>query len=323
MSDALKSDTSPVDVVLNDVLPEPASNGHIQVTANGGDHASDGNESPITTPLNDVNNVPHPTLNDIPAEIPHSEIDKTERPDDASTMAQAGTPVDQGKTQVLAGTFFLTFHITSAVSIDSANGPSTPVDASADVLMSDSVADISDVGKEEAMAMNALQIRSPAPMDLDQKSEEPAAASPTTTPSPNMVIDASILVPQSNDMECSPDEDQPPPAKRARTSSNADEASLAHVSSLLIVRRYGRADFVSTISLERYQVSHTSCCPRPDRRVHQRRIFLSRSRRRTFLRIHIRAASAIDSKHSAVPFCAGHPTHPQKAQGSRAFPSTC
>jgi len=82
-----------------------------------------------------------------------------------------------------------------------------------------------------------MDVQTPAPTLV--ASSLPAASSSTTIES------NPVSTPYSTPNDCSRnDDDKPPPAKRARMNSDADKASLAHVSAPRLVRRYGRANHV-------------------------------------------------------------------------------
>ena len=84
-----------------------------------------------------------------------------------------------------------------------------------------------------------------APSEVD---EPPPTQSPSGTPGSAVGGSSITAVDSVHVRDVSPNEDDAPPAKRARKFSNADQASahqtVAHVSSLCLVRHRWRANIV-------------------------------------------------------------------------------
>jgi hypothetical protein len=181
--------------------------------------------------------------------------------------------------------------VTPVDSSDSTVSPSADAQP-ADVQMAEPGGN-NDMAKDEDIAMDAFQIRSPSNMDLDQQSVTTSRASPDVPPSSSsMITDTQNDCPNGTDPLTHP-------AKRARKHSDADEASMAHVSVMFFVRHCWRANIAFALAS---QVSHPtpSCRKRtPQWHVYAYSIVCAA------YNYHLSAAT-IHPQQRPVPFHPGH-----------------
>lgn len=137
--------------------------------------------------------------------------------------------------------------------------------------------------------------------------EPPPTQSSTSTPG-SAVGGSSITtaVDSVHVRDVSPNEDDAPPAKRARKFSDADQASahqtVAHVSSLCLVRRHWRAN---TIGFLRAPCKEPPCLWSGICRASKRRV------------------ASFHSQCIAAQICTVYDTNSQKDEGRRAIPLPC
>jgi bromodomain-containing factor 1 len=168
--------------------------------------------------------------------LPIKNIDKIDRLD-----ALPASPVDQGALYFHTRYSFILITESEDISATPPNRTPTPTPPAEDIRMEDVPKE--DAPKEEDIAMGA-PTPSPSTMEVDTANGTTDSEPSTQSIEPSVATEPSASFTTPNDYPSQPDDDShgPPPAKRARKHSDADQASLAHVSVLSFVRRYGRAD---------------------------------------------------------------------------------
>ena len=203
------------------------------------------------SPATDSPNTPVSTLDapDVKIDIDYTEqesdarnepilvkpIETAPEPDDASTVPQVGTPVDPGMCETSRElTALILFPASIPINPPSGTPPPPLGELSRDVQM-----------LEEPLPNGSHH---DGPNGDIVMNDAPATSSPTPEIPPESTMasldgsqpDVSMSSHPSPDDH---DEDKPRPAKRARMHSDADQASLAHVSPChFLVRQYGRAN---------------------------------------------------------------------------------
>ena len=141
-------------------------------------------------------------------------------------------------------------------------------------------------------------------MPPSEADEPPTTQSPSGTPGSAVGGSSITAVDSVHVRDVSPNEDDAPPAKRARKFSDADQASahqtVAHVSSLCLVRHHWRANIVVFFCVR-------SCKDFPST--------WSRTRRTYKWRV-----ASVDTQCIAAQVCFIYDTNPQKDEGCHSLP---
>lgn len=178
--------------------------------------------------------------------------------DDASTVAQIGTPADPGSSFLCPITAFSHQNFLgpyiAAIPVHPPNGTPPPQtgDLLEDVKMAEQPPITNGVHHDADVHMEDGDIHPPT--------------SPATADASMAAIDASGVSPSRPFSRGDDEEHKPPPAKRARMLSDADQASFTHVNvSTLIfsVRRNGRANFYALLVLKSATPPPASAAPSP------------------------------------------------------------
>ena len=256
------------------MLDAPLANGihlngsdDIKTNALNGDHNDAADSPAIDSPATPVNDSPTPAVkidvqyNDQEAsDVRHEPVDmKIEVLENASIAAQVSTPADPSTSLLLSTRRNLarSFRPQDSIPIAPPKGspPPTEGELPQDVKMDEESQ--SRLADEDAPMVEA---DTPAP----SQDVPPSALTSSSLPAvPASAIPVETNSPYSNS---SPNDDdiQPPPAKRARKHSDADQASLANVRLSRPVRRSGRANLnIFVVSLKTATPPPASVSPPP------------------------------------------------------------
>lgn len=248
--------SSPLSLSVTVTRPALAPTMHDAPLTNGvhlnGDHTakpapSDTADSPaIDSPATPVNDSPTPTVkidvqydDHLENNISRDPVDmKVEIEEDAST-AQAETPAGAYTVDINPARATQTFALVDTGAVDKGSPPPS----SQDVPMSE--------GPQDA-DVDMAEVDPPAP-------NHAATAASSSVPQESLATSSPYSTSSPND-----DDIQPPPAKRARKHSDADQASLANVRLFCPVRRCGRADSnIFAVSLKTATPPPGSVSPAP------------------------------------------------------------
>ena len=184
--------------------------------------------------------------------IPLKPIDTVPKLDDASTVPQVGTPVDPGMCETSGElTTLIIFSASIPINPPSGTPPPPPSELLKDVQMSEEPLPNGSHhdGPNGDIIMNDARV--------------------TTSPTPDGPPDSSIASADGSQTDAlmsshpSPDdhdEDKPRPAKRARMHSDADQASLAHVSSCHFLYASMGVLIQPVLCITSIKVCHSSPC---------------------------------------------------------------
>lgn len=201
-------------------------------------------------------------------------IDSVDKQDDASIVPQVGTPADPS--MLFLSCFFLKGPIDffflpnlDTIPIHAPNG--TPPPPLGELLYDVKMAEQTN-GLHSSVSPHLNGANGDVVMNNTEDQPTPVATPKAESTDVSMNLDSvgshsSLVSTRRSDDD---DESRPPPAKRARMHSDADRASMTHVSPVSIVRQDGRANHAclttilsevrhSTSSITRHEASRFHC----------------------------------------------------------------